>query len=76
LAQKRVGLDATEEAVAWLSENGFDQHYGARPLKRLIQQVVVNPASRLVLDGRLKPNDMTRLLVVDGELVVAAEAVQ
>jgi ATP-dependent Clp protease ATP-binding subunit ClpB len=76
LAQKRVGLDATEEAVAWLAENGFDQHYGARPLKRLIQQVVVNPASRMVLDGRLRSNDMARLVVVDGELEVIAETVQ
>jgi ATP-dependent Clp protease ATP-binding subunit ClpB len=75
LAQKRIGLDATEEAVAWLAENGFDQHYGARPLKRLIQQAVVNPASRMALDGRLKPNDLVRLLVRDGGLDVAAEAV-
>jgi len=76
LAQKRIGLDATEEAIAWLTENGFDPHYGARPLKRLIQQVVVNSASRMVLDGRLKPHDIARLLVVDGELEVKGETVQ
>ncbi|MDR3684229.1 MAG: hypothetical protein P4L11_10930, partial [Geothrix sp.] len=55
---------------------GFDPHYGARPLKRLIQQAVVNPLSRLVLQGQLQPGGLARLRVVDGQLLVEAEAVQ
>jgi ATP-dependent Clp protease ATP-binding subunit ClpA len=55
---------------------GFDPHYGARPLKRLIQQAVVNPLSRLVLQGQLQPGGLARLVVGDGQLSVEAEAVQ
>jgi ATP-dependent Clp protease ATP-binding subunit ClpB len=55
---------------------GFDPHYGARPLKRLIQNAVVNPLSRLVLKGRLQPGGLARLLVREGQIVVEAEAVQ
>jgi len=55
---------------------GFDPHYGARPLKRLIQQAVVNPLSRLVLQGQLQPGGLARLVVADGQLSVETEAVQ
>jgi ATP-dependent Clp protease ATP-binding subunit ClpB len=55
---------------------GFDPHYGARPLKRLIQQAVVNPLSRLVLQGQLQAGGLARLLIRDGQLSVEAEAVQ
>ncbi|MBK7294599.1 MAG: hypothetical protein IPI84_12690 [Holophagaceae bacterium] len=55
---------------------GFDPLYGARPLKRLIQQAVVNPLSRMVLQGQLKPGGLARLVVRDGQLLVEAEAVQ
>jgi len=55
---------------------GFDPQFGARPLKRLIQHAVVNPLSRLVLQGQLQPGGLARLAVRDGQLVVEAEAVQ
>jgi len=55
---------------------GFDPHYGARPLKRLIQQAVVNPLSRLVLQGQLQPGGLARLVVAGGQLSVETEAVQ
>jgi len=76
LAAKRIGLDITEEAANWLAENGFDPHYGARPLKRLIQQAVVNPMSRMVLDGHLKLGNMARLTVANDEIKIETEAVQ
>ncbi|WP_243318501.1 hypothetical protein [Geothrix paludis] len=55
---------------------GFDPHYGARPLKRLIQQSVVNPLSRLILQGQLQPGGRALLSVRDGQLLVEGEAVQ
>jgi ATP-dependent Clp protease ATP-binding subunit ClpB len=76
LGAKRIGLDVTDEAINWLAENGYDPHYGARPLKRLIQQVVVNPASRMVLDDQLKPSNLARLVVEGDEIKVEAETVQ
>jgi ATP-dependent Clp protease ATP-binding subunit ClpB len=76
LAEKRIGLQISTEALHWLAKEGFDPHMGARPLKRLIQQVLVNPLSRLVLEGRLAPGQMAVASVVDGDLKVQAEAVQ
>jgi ATP-dependent Clp protease ATP-binding subunit ClpB len=76
LAERRIGLEVSGEALTWLAQEGFDPHFGARPLKRLIQQAVVNPLSRLILEGRLQPGAMAALAVKDGELDVVTEAVQ
>ena len=76
LAEKRIGLEAPQEALDWLAQEGFDPQLGARPLKRLIQQVVVNPLSRQVLEGKLRPGQMATLAVQDGQLAVGAGAVQ
>ncbi len=76
LQAQRVRLEVPEPALAWLAEAGFDPQFGARPLKRLIQHVVVNPLSRLVLQGQLQPGGLARLEIHDGQLRVEAEAVQ
>jgi ATP-dependent Clp protease ATP-binding subunit ClpB len=76
LAEQRIGLETPLEAVEWLAKEGFDPQMGARPLKRLIQQVVVNPLSRLILEGRLKPGQMALLCIQEGELTVGTRAVQ
>jgi ATP-dependent Clp protease ATP-binding subunit ClpB len=76
LAEKRIGLDSPVESVAWLAKEGFDSQLGARPLKRLIQQVVVNPLSRMILEGQIKPGQVARLWVQGEELKVGVEAVQ
>ena len=76
LQAQRLELEVPEAALDWLAAEGFDPLYGARPLKRLIQQVVVNPLSRLVLQGLLKPGGLARLAIRDGQLLVEVEAVQ
>ena len=76
LQAQRLGLEVPEVALDWLAEEGFDPQFGARPLKRLIQHAVVNPLSRLVLQGQLQPGGLARLVVRDGQLAVEAEAVQ
>ena len=55
-------LTLTEAARAKLARDGFDPHYGARPLKRLIQQAVENPLAARILKGEFGPGDP---LVVD-----------
>ncbi len=76
LQAQRLGLEVPDAALDWLAAEGFDPQFGARPLKRLIQQVVVNPLSRLVLQGQLQPGGLARLSIRDGQLLVEAEAVQ
>jgi ATP-dependent Clp protease ATP-binding subunit ClpB len=76
LEEKHVGLEAPEEVMDWLSKEGFDPQLGARPLKRLIQQTVVNQLSRMLLEGRIKAGEMAVLKIVDGNLEARVEAVQ
>jgi len=76
LAERRMGLEVEPEALAWLAKEGFDAQLGARPLKRLIQRHVVNPLSRLVLEGQLKPGQAARICVDADELRVVPEAIQ
>jgi ATP-dependent Clp protease ATP-binding subunit ClpB len=76
LQEQRLELEVPEPALDWLAAEGFDPLYGARPLKRLIQQAVVNPLSRLVLQGQLQPGGLARLVVRDEQLAVEVEAVQ
>ena len=51
LAERQVGLTISEKALDLLGNVGFDPVYGARPLKRAIQQQVENPLSREILEG-------------------------
>ena len=58
LAQRDMRLEVTDEAVAQLARAGFDPVFGARPLKRAIQQNIENPIARLVLDGTFGEKDV------------------
>jgi ATP-dependent Clp protease ATP-binding subunit ClpB len=56
----------SDAALAELAKVGFDPLYGARPLKRAIQQRIENPVARLVLEGRFGPNDVIPVDYVNG----------
>ncbi|HEU0229774.1 MAG TPA: AAA family ATPase, partial [Burkholderiaceae bacterium] len=58
MAAKDMRLEVSDAAVAQLARAGFDPVFGARPLKRAIQQHVENPLSRLILEGKFGPNDV------------------
>ena len=60
-------LDVSDAAVAELAKAGFDPVFGARPLKRAIQQRIENPLSQLILQGRFGPKDVIPVDVTDGE---------
>jgi ATP-dependent Clp protease ATP-binding subunit ClpB len=59
-------LEVTDAAVAELAKAGFDPVYGARPLKRAIQQSLENPLSKELLEGRFAPKDLIRVDVKAG----------
>jgi ATP-dependent Clp protease ATP-binding subunit ClpC len=74
LESRRIGLEATPAALEWLAERGYDRAYGARPLRRLIQELVSDPAAELLLAGRLRDGHRLLVDVSDGELqIVPAE---
>ena len=62
-------LDVSREALAELSKVGFDPAFGARPLKRAIQQRIENPVAKLILEGRFAPKDVIPVNVQNGEFV-------
>ena len=51
LAERRITLELTPEAKRLLAEKGYDPHYGARPLKRVIQRMVQDPLALKILEG-------------------------
>ncbi|MCK6424822.1 MAG: ATP-dependent chaperone ClpB [Burkholderiaceae bacterium] len=58
LAKMEMALEVTPEALAELAKVGFDPVFGARPLKRAIQQRIENPVAKLILEGRFGPKDV------------------
>jgi len=69
LAKLEIGLQVSTEALALIAESGFDPVYGARPLKRAIQQLIENPLSKLILEGRYAPKQEVRVTVKAGQIV-------
>lgn len=68
LAKMEIGLKISDAALRKLAEAGFDPVYGARPLKRAIQQEVENPLSKAILEGRFGPKDTVEIDVAGSEL--------
>jgi ATP-dependent Clp protease ATP-binding subunit ClpB len=62
-------LEVSEVALAELAKAGFDPVFGARPLKRAIQQRIENPAAKLILEGKFGPKDVIPVDIRDGEFV-------
>ena len=75
LAERELTLSLDDEAMEKLAEAGFDPVYGARPLKRAIQQQIENPLAQEILQGRFAPGDNIRARV-DGERLVFEAAGQ
>lgn len=69
LAQQGITMDATPEAIAYLSEKGYDPQFGARPVKRVIQREVLNTLSKEILAGNIKTDSIILLDSFDGQLV-------
>ncbi|MCW8981491.1 MAG: ATP-dependent chaperone ClpB [Altibacter sp.] len=69
LAKQNITLDATEEAVQYLAQRGFDPQYGARPVKRVIQKEVLNALSKEILSGKVTTDSIILLDSFNNELV-------
>jgi ATP-dependent Clp protease ATP-binding subunit ClpC len=73
LVEKGIGLDITEAAKGLLGEKGYDPLFGARPLRRVIQDRVEDPLSEALLQGRFGPGD-TVVVDVEGEEIIFRSA--
>jgi ATP-dependent Clp protease ATP-binding subunit ClpB len=69
VGEQNITLDATQEAIELLSEKGFDPQFGARPVKRVIQKLVLNQLSKEILSGKVTTNSTILLDAFNEELV-------
>ena len=69
LAKQNITIDATDEAVSYLANKGYDPQYGARPIKRVIQREVLNNLSKELLGGTIKSDSIVLIDSFDDALV-------
>ncbi|HET9665283.1 MAG TPA: AAA family ATPase, partial [Desertimonas sp.] len=70
LAQRRIALEVSDAAMKLLATEGFDPAFGARPLKRVIQRQIGDPAAMLLLEGKVADGGTISVDVAAGELTV------
>jgi ATP-dependent Clp protease ATP-binding subunit ClpB len=66
LHEAGIALEATSEVLDYLGEQGFDPQFGARPLKRVIQRVILNELSKEILSGKVSKDAVVEAVLEDG----------
>ncbi|OLO32036.1 ATP-dependent chaperone ClpB [Streptomyces sp. MNU77] len=74
LADRRLTLEVSPEALAWLAEEGNDPAYGARPLRRLIQSAIGDRLAKEILSGEVRDGDTVRVERAEDGLIVGPAA--
>ena len=74
LADRKLDLELDGKAKEWLAESGYDPVYGARPLKRVIQRELQNPLATMILEGRFKPNETSKVSADKDGLTIGGES--
>jgi ATP-dependent Clp protease ATP-binding subunit ClpB len=69
IEKQDITLDATDEAINYLAQKGYQPEFGARPVKRVIQKEVLNQLSKDLLSGKVTPNSILLLDAFDDVLV-------
>jgi len=75
LADRRMAINLTPDAIDWLAERGYDPVYGARPLKRVIQKELVDPIAKKLLAGDLDDGSAIEVTGAGDQLAIAKAAV-
>ena len=73
LAERKLGIELTEEAKSWLAKEGYDPTFGARPLRRVIERSVENPLSAKLLRGEFKEGDTIKVNIGKDGLTFTAK---
>ena len=71
-SQMSIRLNAGDDVKEYLVEKGYDEKYGARPLKRTIQNLIEDKLAELVLEGKVREGDSVKITCKDGELKFSA----
>ncbi len=75
LHDRKIDIDLDAAALEWLSHEGYDSVYGARPLKRVIQRTLQNPLAQKILEGSVKEGDTVHVTAKDDGLVINGQVV-
>ena len=68
LKASQIYIEATSEALEWIALEGYDPQFGARPVKRVIQKVLMNELSKALLGGKIGQDSSVLIDLKDGEL--------
>ena len=69
LAKQNIAIEATENCIQYLKEEGFDPQYGARPLKRVIRKKIMDALSLAMLEDRVSPGSSIMIDAIDNKIV-------
>ena len=69
LEEMGIYIEASEEALDWLAQLGYDPQFGARPLKRVIQKRILNELSKSILSGKVDKESRIKLDMFDNQFV-------
>jgi ATP-dependent Clp protease ATP-binding subunit ClpB len=69
LAEQNVSISATDEAIEWLAQLGYDPQFGARPVKRVMQKQVINELSKQILSDTISKDSEIVLDMFDNKFV-------
>ena len=70
LLSKGISLEISEESLSYLAKAGYDPHFGARPLNRLIQNKILNPVASFMISNKIKKGSAVYISVKNGELII------
>ncbi len=78
LADRNVMIELSQEAMDWIADHGYDEHYGARPLARVIQEHIKKPLAEELLFGKLEGGGTVRVVVAEkeGKKALAFEVIE
>jgi len=70
LTENDIQLEISEDVIMYFAEIGFDPIFGARPLRRSIEEKLVDEIALKIIDGEIKPGDKLKPMIVNGDLIV------
>jgi ATP-dependent Clp protease ATP-binding subunit ClpB len=73
LLEKGINLEINEESLSYLAKEGYDPHYGARPLGRLIQDKILNPIAMFIIGSKIKKGDTVCVRIEGDKLIIEAK---
>ena len=70
LLEKKIKIKVNKKAKEVLAKKGYDPNFGARPLKRVIQHLILDPLAKEIIEGKIKERDKIVVDAKDGEIVI------